>query len=303
LTVIVHQADQRSFIDRQPIFLPSLVWCLALTAALVALFYRGFDILAMLPLFVAGFIPGLLGLMFARIADREWVQIILMLSWSALALLACLTLGFVPMALLFIAVPALASLFEREKVLEATVIAALIAAVIWFTARAGFLPDAPAWDATKIYWAKLSALSGLLAFGLAVLVGAASKRRRDIQSSRTFWRDGIDGGLFEYNAAAQLVGTNEQGNRQFFGAVPGTLLDFLPNGHPDRAAFEAAIEETRKTKQPKTIRISHAGSDKIISYDLRVTPLASEGWLLHAHETWIERSLSKLIGGRFVKSY
>jgi len=176
LTVTVHQVEQRSFIDRQPLFLPSLVWCLALTAALVALIYRDVDILAMLPLFVAGLIPGILGLGLARIADREWVQIILMLSWSALALLACLTLGFVPMALLFIAVPALASLFEREKVLEGTVIAALIAAVIWFSARAGYLPEAPAWDATKIYWVKISALSGLLAFGLAILVGAASKR-------------------------------------------------------------------------------------------------------------------------------
>ena len=284
MTVIVHQAEQRSFIDRQPIFLPSLVWCLALTAALVALIYRDVDILAMLPLFVAGLIPGVLGLVFARIADREWVQIILMLSWSALALLACLTLGFMPMALLFIAVPALASLFEREKVLEGTMIAALIAGVIWFTARAGYLPEAPAWDATKVYWAKLSALSGLLAFGLAILVGAASKRRRDIQSSRTFWRDGIEGGLFEYDAEAQLVGTNEQGNRQFFGAVPGALLDFLPNGHPDRDAFSETIEATRRNKQPKALRVSHAGSGKTVSYDLRVTPLASKGWLLHAHD-------------------
>lgn len=295
LTITVHQAEQRSFIDRQPIFLPSLVWCLALTAALVALVYRDVSVLAMLPLFVAGLIPGILGLGLARIADREWVQIILMLSWSTLALLACLTLGFVPMALLFIAVPALASLFEREKVLEGTVIAALIAAVIWFSSRSGYLPEAPAWDATKKYWVKLSALSGLLAFGLALLVGAASKRRRDLQSSRTFWRDGIEGGLFEYNAAAQLVGTNEQGNRQFFGAVPHALIDFLPNGHPDRDAFAATIEATRKSKQPKALRVSHAGSGKTVSYDLRVTPLASKGWLLHAHDRTDEEAQMEVL--------
>jgi cell cycle sensor histidine kinase DivJ len=130
---------------------------------------------------------------------------------------------------------------------------------------------------------------------LALLFGAASKRRRDIQSSRTFWRDGIKGGLFEYNAAAQLVGTNDQGHQQFFGTVPVALADFLPNGHPDRVAFEAIIDETRKTKQPKTIRISHAGSDQTISYDLRVTPLASKGWLLHAHDRTDEEAQMELL--------
>lgn len=284
LTVTVHQTERRSFFERQPVFLPSLVWLLALVAAIAALVVRGSDIMGLLPLFAAASIPGILGLLLARIADREWVQIVLMLSWAALALLACLTLGFKPMALLFIAVPALACLFEREKVLEGTIIAALIAGVVWFAGREGYLPDPPSWNASIISWAKLSALAGLLAFGLATLFAASSRRRPVSDASRTFWRDGVEGGLFEYDAAARLVGTNTQGAQQFSGSVPRDLLDYLPDDHPDKAAFGATLDAARRNNMAQGLRVSHSGSGQVANYDLRVTPLASKGWLVHAHD-------------------
>jgi len=126
LTAIIQKEDRESFLDRRPVFLPSLVWLLSLGAALFAMALRGVDIMPFLPIFAAASIPGVLGVALARIANREWVQILLMLSWAALALLGCLIFGFRPMALMFIAVPAAASLFEREKVLEGTLIAVLI---------------------------------------------------------------------------------------------------------------------------------------------------------------------------------
>ncbi|MEP3655491.1 MAG: HAMP domain-containing sensor histidine kinase [Litorimonas sp.] len=284
MTVTVHQADRGSFIDRQPVLLPSIVWLLALTAALGALMLRGSDILPLLPLFAAACVPGVLGLLFARITDREWVQIVLMLSWAALALLACLTLGFKPMALLFITVPALACLFEREKVLEGTLIAALIAGVVWFAGREGYLPEAPSWGEAVETWAKLSALAGLLAFGLATLFSASERRRPVSSSARTYWRDGVAGGLFEYDAAARLVGTNEQGASQFSGTVPTDLLDFLPDGHVDKPAFGATVDAARRTNLAQGLRVSHHGSGQSANYDLRMTPLVSKGWLIHSHD-------------------
>jgi len=172
--------------DRQPVFLPSLVWLLALGAALFAIFLRGSDILPLLPIFAAASVPALLGLFLARIADREWVQLLLMLAWAGLALMGCLTFGFRPMALLFITVPALACLFEREKVLEGTIIAALIAGIIWFAARQGYLPEAPSWRGGIRFWTTLSAMAALLAFGLATLFGAAARRTNPISSAARF---------------------------------------------------------------------------------------------------------------------
>ncbi len=284
MTNTVHQADRGSFIDRQPVLLPSLVWLLALAAALGALALRGIDVFGLFPIFAAASVPALLGIILARLTDREWVQIVLMLSWAALALLACLTLGFIPMAILFITVPALACLFEREKVLEGTLIAAMIAAVVWFAGRQGYLPEAPAWDASSKAWTKLSAFAGLLAFGLAALFSASTRRVPILPGARTYWRDGVEGGLFEYDAGASLVGANDQGALQFSGEVPKDLLDFLPDGHPDKVAFGANVEAARRTQMPQGLRVSHAGSGLVANYDLRLTPLASKGWLIHAHD-------------------
>jgi len=226
-----------------------------------------------------------MGVCLAWIAHREWVQIILMLSWAALAVLACLTLGFWPMALLFITVPALASLFEREKVLEGTLVASLIAGTIWFAGRQGFLPEPPSWGEGVGFWTQFSAFAGLLAFGLATLFSAASRRVNPSSSrDRTYWRDGVEGGMFEYDATARLVGTNEQGAALFAGSVPSDLADFLSAGHSDRAAFSTLVEKANKTKHAQALRVSHPLSGKDTNYDLRLTPLVSKGWLIHAHD-------------------
>ncbi len=284
MTAIVHQADRGSFIDRMPVFLPSLVWVLALAAALGALALRGSDIFVLLPIFAVASLPGVLGLILARIACQEWVQIVLMLSWAALALVASLTLGFMPMAVLFIAVPALACLFEREKVLEGTLIAAMIAGVVWFAGRQGYLPEPPSSNATLENFIRLSALAGLLAFGLATLFSAASRRRPAPDSSRTFWRDGIEGGLFEYDEDGELVGINKQGLAQFAGVAPKTLFDFLPDGHADKSALHVTLDSVKQKNSAHGLRVSHSGSGQAANYDLRVTPLAAKGWLVHTHD-------------------
>jgi len=285
VSVTIHHANRGSFMDRAPVFLPSLIWLLALGAALVAIHLRGSDILALLPIFAAASVPAFLGVCLAWIAHREWVQIILMLSWAALAVLACLTLGFWPMALLFITVPALASLFEREKVLEGTLVASLIAGTIWFAGRQGFLPEPPSWGEGVGFWTQFSAFAGLLAFGLATLFSAASRRVNPSSSrDRTYWRDGVEGGMFEYDATARLVGTNEQGAALFAGSVPSDLADFLSAGHSDRAAFSTLVEKANKTKHAQALRVSHPLSGKDTNYDLRLTPLVSKGWLIHAHD-------------------
>ena len=284
MTVTVHQVDRGSFISREPVVLPSLVWIFALAAALGALALRGFDIMTIWPIFAGASIPGVLGIVFTRMTDREWVQIVLMLSWATLALAASLTFGFMPMALMFIVIPALGALFEREKVLEGTLIAALLAGVVWFAGRQGYLPEVPSFGSSIEYWIKISALAGLLAFGLATLFCASSRRLPVSDPARTYWRDGVEGGLFEYDSTGQLVGTNEEGVLQFSGKVPNYLLEYLPEGHVDKVAFGASVDAARQAKQAQGLRVSHPGSGQAASYDLRITPLSSKGWLIHAND-------------------
>jgi len=286
VTVTIHQAKRGKFMDRAPVFLPSLIWLLALGAALVAIHLRSSDVVQLLPFFAAASVPAVFGVLFAAIAHREWVQILLMLSWAALSLLACLTLGFWPMALLFITVPALACLFEREKVLEGTLIASLIAGTVWFAGRQGYpLPEPPSWDGSVNFWIKISAFSALLAFGLATLFSAATRRAfPQADANRTYWSDGVDGGMFEYNLDSRLVGTNEQGSALFSGSVPHDLKDFLKDTHGDKAAFKTIIDKANKTKRAQVLRVSHPLKDGGANYDLRLTPLDSKGWLLHSHD-------------------
>jgi len=285
LSVTIHQAERSTFLDRMPILLPSLVWILALGAILVAIYLRGSNVMPLLPLFGVASVPGVLGIILARETKREWVQIFLMLSWATLALLACLTFGFWPMALLFITVPALACLFEREKVLEGTLIAALIAGVVWFAGRLNYLPDVPLRNDGAEYWSRISAMAGLLAFGLATLFGAASNgRQNSSQSIRTYWRDGVEGGLFEFDTDANLVGMNSQGAEQFADHIPKTLHDFLPEGHLEKVVFEKAIEAAKNTKRAQKIRIYETSDDLSSSYDMRITKLVSKGWLIHTSD-------------------
>ena len=296
MTITVHQAGRGSLIERQPVLLPSLVWLLALAAGLAALFLRGStNISQLLPVIAVASVPAILGVVLARIADREWVQIVLMLSWAALALLACLIFGFQPMALLFITVPAIACLFEREKLLEGVLIASLIAGLIWVAGLQGYLPKPPSLGSTVEAWAKLSALSALLAFGLATLFAASFREKPNYDPTRSFWRDGVGGGLFEYDDTARLVATNEQGAMQFSGTIPQNLLEFVTDSHDDKLALETAFNAVRLSKSAKTVRVSHASSGKMASYDLRITPLASKGWLIHAHDrTGEEEQMDKL---------
>ena len=86
-------AKRTSFLDRNPVFLPHLVWIFALIATLLVGVYQGLDANEILPITGAAMTPAIIGLILGPVLHREWAQIVLILSWAALALLACITLG------------------------------------------------------------------------------------------------------------------------------------------------------------------------------------------------------------------
>lgn len=282
------QAKQTSILERVPTFLPHFVWIFALIAALGAAGLRGINIQPILPIVAIAALPALIGLLLTPFMRQEWAQIVLMLSWAALALMACVTFSFVPMALLFLTVPTIAMLFAREKFVEGLIIAVLIGAVTFFALKGGYLPKTNLVDNDLFDWTKLTGLSALLTFVLSAMFVAALRRTNvpvaitDMQSTR--WRDGVEGGLFEYDARARLVGANAQAQAQFDENIPESLLEFLPLDHIDQAALGAKVDAARQTKKPQHVRVSHKANGELASYDMRLTPLKGGGWLVHTHD-------------------
>ena len=130
---------------------PSLIWLSALGAAALAGFLRGLSLEMLLPLALVGSLPALLSLLLTPILRKEWAQILVLFAWLALAIVGCIAFGFIPMAILFLCAPAAAALFEKEKVVEALIMAAIIAAVIYFAGRMGHLPETSL-TKTQILW-------------------------------------------------------------------------------------------------------------------------------------------------------
>ena len=281
-------AKRTSFLDRNPVFLPHLVWIFALIATLLVGVYQGLDANEILPITGAAMAPAVIGLVLGPVMHREWAQIVLILSWAALALLACITLGFVPMALLFLSLPAAAMLFYREKFLESLIIAALIGGIVFFALRLGYVTQTKLIEADLRQWTKLSGLAALLSFMLSAMFVAATRRSVPTKmlgsKTKTAWRDGVEGGLFEFNAQGDLIGSNEAGAAQFDGEAPASLFKFLPFDHVDQTALGELIKASEKNQTPQNLRFSHYTNGALASYDMRITPLDKGGWLVHTHD-------------------
>ncbi len=277
---------------------PSLIWLAALMAALLGAYLRGMDMMGLAALAIFGAIPAIINLVLTPFMNREWAQIIIIFAWSGLAAFASASLGVIPMGLMFICPIALAMLFLREKLLETILIALLIGGVIFFVEREGYMPAAPLSD-VQISWGRVTGLAASLAllFG-AMFIAANTRQVSVLGTTGTRWRDGVEGGLFEFSPSGDLIGANPLGQSQFGLndiARIGSLSTLFKDNDTAQSHFNAAVSEARATRQNQIIRLSWPNEDNyMMSYDLRVTPLRSGGILLHTtdrsdEETRIEQ--------------
>ena len=182
----------------------SILWCLALLAAFVAAYFRGVDAILLLPYAGVAMAPAVIGLLLWPFSRREWVQMLVIFSWIALAIIACFAIAFVPMAVLFLCAPAAAALFEREKVIEAMVFAAIFAAGVFYFGQAGYGPE-PIANSDQASWGELAGIMATIAFMIGSMYFSASK--------------------------SGIAKENHSGNTsQFANAYPGAVLKFDANG-------------------------------------------------------------------------
>ncbi len=188
----------------------SILWCLALLAAFAAAYFRGVDALVLLPYVGAALLPAIISLALWPFSRREWVQMLVIFSWIALAIVACFAIAFVPMAILFLCAPAAAALFEREKVVEAMVFSAVFAAAVFYFGKLGYAPD-PIASPEQANWGELAGIMATIAFMVGAMFFSASQRS-----------DGLVG--------ETMVEQDLKNAAQFAHAYPGAVLKFGADG-------------------------------------------------------------------------
>lgn len=283
---------------KHKLIIPSLVWIFAIAAAYVAAHFRGMGHDQLAAMAIGACVPAVITLCLSAFMDREWAQILVIFTWAGLAALGSAALGFIPAALIFVCPLAMAMLFVREKLLEALVISILIGGVVFYAGHEGQLPDAPFTEA-QTAWGQISALSASLSLLFSAMFVAANSQTVPARTgSGTRWRDGVEGGLFEFAPSGDLVGANPLGQTQFGLsdiARTGSLSSLFRDDESAQAHFDKAVETARTARQKQLVRLSWPNEDNyMVSYDLRITPLRTGGILLHTtdrsdEETRIEQ--------------
>ena len=162
-----------TFSSRRFNFIPvCVIWLSVIAAGVAAGLLRGLDWPSMWPVAAIAAGPAILAVILTPVIHREWAQILVILGWLALAVIAVLGISFVPMAILFMCAPAAAALFEREKVVEAMVISALVAIVLFYAAKQGIIPDSPTSGISKD-WGQNMGIFATLAFLIGTLMTTA----------------------------------------------------------------------------------------------------------------------------------
>ena len=173
-----HEEKVLSFTANRGLPLTSLLWMLAIGAAVLAASMRGVDVAELLPFIGIALVPAIFSLILWPFTRREWAQMLVIFAWIALAIIACFAIAFVPMAVLFLLAPATAALFEREKVVEAMVFAAIFAAGVYYFTRAGLAPE-PLASSAQAVWGEMAGILATIVFLIGAMFAAARGRERE----------------------------------------------------------------------------------------------------------------------------
>lgn len=153
----------------------TLIWCVAIGAALLGAFLRGLDLVPLLPFAFVGWAPAIVTLLIFPFLKQEWAQNLLIFSWLILAVVSCIGATFIPFAALFLAPVAISALLQKEKVIEAMLFSVAFAAIVFFLDQRGFIPGSLASEA-QLEWARNAAIIALLFLIVAAMYGAARSK-------------------------------------------------------------------------------------------------------------------------------
>jgi len=293
-------------LDKRAVLMPNLVWIGVILAALFAAYLRGNFDGQFLTLGVMGALPAILGICLSFFLRYEWAQILTLLVWIAMAIAACLFIGFIPIAILFLAAPVMAALFKQEKIVEALMISAVFAATLYFVMRSGIVPDSPL-SGVQALWAKQTAIMALIALVISTLF--ANKMNEQIYAAK--WTDRnmndphemLSGSIMRFSDHGNLVTANKEA-KEFFDIdreeLPVTIENLL-KGNNEKSRFLSALKKSLETRSNEFVRLNLRSQkpDNIETasqtFDTHIFPHRSGGLVLHAiNRTEEEKRLAEL---------
>jgi len=174
----------------------SLIWLVCIAAALIGAGLRNSDVFHLVPIAGLAAIPAVLSLILSPVLEREWAKIIVLFCWLALAIIGCLAFSFMPMAFLFLSVPAIAAVFDREKVIEAMVLSGVVAAGLFYFSRRGEFADLVLASGAQMSWGTTTGIAATIGLIIAALyaVSGADNSVSETEPSENIL-DAVPGGL------------------------------------------------------------------------------------------------------------
>jgi len=285
------------------LIMPSLIWLAAIAAAFFGAYVKGVDIMSIWPLTAVAAVPAIISLVFSPVLKREWAQLIVIFAWLALAIIACISIAFFPMALLFLCAPAAAALFEKEKVVEAMVMAAIFAALLWYAGQQGYLPERQTTEAQSL-WGKQAGLIATIGLMITTMFGAARSKVSHVPANAEIpvhlsveseaLLNAIDGAVLRFDEHDRLMSSNLQAS-QLFGFAEG--LSQMPLGalvsHDAQTQqdIEELIAKARSTQAAQNTRLETGlKTDELSFFEAVATPINQTEVLLHLRDVTEEEA-------------
>jgi len=266
----------------------SLFWLVCIIAALIGAALRNGAVIDLLPLAGLAAVPAFASLILSPVIRRDWAKIIILFLWLSLAIMACLVFGFVPMAFLFLCAPAMAALFDREKVVEALILSGATAAGLYFFVQRGEFGDLSLVDGAQINWGVKTGIAATIALLIGSLYAVAASRpsAEDVQTSPDIL-GAVPGGLLKIDADNRVNMVTEVALAQLNtnGGTIGTEIDDI-FGDPDRRDELINIVEKARATDRKVSRKFHLLKDgQYTSAEITAGPLPDGEILLHIYDS------------------
>ena len=284
------------------LIMPSLIWLAAIAAAGLGAYVKGVGLNMIWPLAAVAIMPAIVSLALTPVLRREWAQLLIIFAWLALAIIACICVGFVPMALLFLCAPAAAALFQKEKVVEAMVMAVIFAALLWYTARLGYIPESQLSE-SQILWGKQAGLVATIGLIITTLFGNVQSKgvshapvNADIPPYLSVESEAllnaIDGAVLRFDGHDRLMSSNLQAS-ELFGFAEGLsqmpLRALMSHDADTQQDIEDLIAQARATRAAQNKRLeTRLKKDESCFFRAVATPINQTEILLHLRDVTAE---------------
>ena len=279
------------------LIMPSFIWLAAIAAAFLGAYVKGVNVSAIWPMAIVAAAPAIISLIFSPVLRREWAQLLVIFAWLALAIIACISIAFIPMAILFLCAPAAAALFEKEKVIEAMVMAAIFAALLWYAGQQGYLPESQTTEAQSL-WGKQAGLIATIGLMITTMFGAARSKVTHVPTNAEIpvhlsveseaLLNAIDGAVLRFDGNDRLMSSNLQASELFRfaeGLSQMPLRALMTHDANTQQDIEALIALARATKASQNTRLeTRLKTDELSFFHAVATPINQSEVLLHLRD-------------------